>query len=130
MYRAATDEDCQCAGSLAEMRNGYGGIAKPVPKHDPYAVSGDFNGDSAQDFAIVLVDSSKRRNQFVLAVFNGPYSRNTLQPAFVRAGLDLRGQGLFFYDDDPSLKPYCLVLGAFASEGQIIRPVGKSYSLK
>src|SRR5581483_7419823 len=62
-YRAATDEDCDCAD--------------------------DFKGDGVRDFAVVVLDRSKQEKNFALVVFNGPFKSETAAPAFLETGLDL-----------------------------------------
>jgi RHS repeat-associated protein len=45
-YRAATDQDCDCADDIKEMKAGSGGVWKPVPDYHPYAATGDPNGNT------------------------------------------------------------------------------------
>jgi hypothetical protein len=124
-YRIATDEDCDCAGDIEQMKTGYGGAMKPVPDYHPYVVTGDFNGDGVEDFAAVLIDRSKQEKNFALIVFNGPF---TLSPAFVQSGMDLKYFGLFY--GPPRPKPYRLLLGPFDSDsGVLLMPHGRRYSL-
>ncbi|MBZ5702087.1 MAG: hypothetical protein LAN84_09590 [Acidobacteriia bacterium] len=59
-YRVATDEDCDCADDIKQMRVGSGGAWKPVPDYHPYTATGDFNGDGVRDFAVVVIDRSKQ----------------------------------------------------------------------
>ena len=55
--RVATDDDCaaprraRCTG-IAELR-------KSKPSYQPYYLSGDFNDDRIDDFAVVLIDPAK-----------------------------------------------------------------------
>jgi hypothetical protein len=95
-FRIATDEDCDCADDIKQMRAGAGGAWKPVPDYHPYIATGDFNGDGAEDFAVVVVERSKQENNFALIVFNGPFKSETASPAFMQSGLDLKYQGLFY----------------------------------
>jgi hypothetical protein len=92
-YRIATDEDCDCADDIKQLKAGWGGTWKPVLDYHPYTVTGDFNGDGAEDFAVVLIDRSKQENNFALVVFNGPFKSGTASPAFMKSGLDLKHQG-------------------------------------
>ncbi len=125
-YRIATDKDCDCADDIKRMKAGYGGDWKPVPDYCPYAATGDFNGDGVEDFAVVVIDRSKQENKFVLLVFNGPFKPETDSPAFMKAGLNLKYQGLFY--GPPRPKPYRLLVGAFESDsGSILVPHGRSY---
>jgi hypothetical protein len=125
-YRQATDEDCDCAGDIQQMKAGYGGAEKPVRDYHPYVVTGDFNGDGAEDFAVVLIDRSKREKNFALIVFNGPFKSETSSPAFFQSGMDLRYWSLFY--GPPRPKPYRLGLGPFESDsGSLLVPHGRGY---
>jgi hypothetical protein len=125
--RMATVAECECADDVESMRTGYGGGWPAVPEYGPYVAVGDFNGDGTENFAVALNDTSKSDNAFVLVVFNGPFAGGAKSPAFVRADLDLRHQGLFF--GAPRPKPYRLVLGPFESEGDILEPNKTTYRL-
>jgi hypothetical protein len=127
-YRIATDEDCDCADDIKEMRAGSGGAWKPVPDYHPYSATGDFNGDGVEDFAVVVIERSKQENNFALVVFNGPFKSETVSPAFMKSGLDLKYQGLFY--GPPRPKPYRLLLGRFESDsGLLLIPHGRGYKL-
>jgi len=126
-YRHATDADCHCADHIKEMKAGNGGVWTPVPDYYPYVATGDFNGDGVDDFAIVVVNTSKKFKNFTLLVFNGPFGSNPASPVFVRSGLD--GEALFF--GPPRPKPYRLVMGRFNSDNStILVPRGKTYSVR
>ena len=125
-YRVATDDDCVCWGFIKELRAGDGGVWKPVPDYHPYIATGDSNGDGVEDFAVVVIDRSKREKNFVLAVFNGPFPSASTSPAFIQTGLNLGGRGLSY--GPPRPKPYRLVLGPFESDnGALLIPKGNSY---
>lgn len=109
------------------MKAGFGGNWKPIPDYHPYVATGDFNGDGVDDFAVVVVDRSKDKNNFVLVVFNGPFPSKTVSPAFIKSGLELTDQGLFY--GPPRPKPYRLVQGPFESEGWVLIPNGHGYKL-
>ena len=127
-YRLATDKDCDCAGDIEQMKTGYGGLMKPVRDYHPYVATGDFNGDGAEDFAVVVLDRSKKENNFVLVGFNGPFKSETVSPAFMKSGLDLKYQGLAY--GPPRPKPYRLLLGRFESDsGVLLVPHGRGYRL-
>ena len=108
--------DCDCPEDI-----------QPVPDYHPYTTTGDFNGDGVVDFAAALVNRTATANKFALIVFNGPFGRGATSPAFLKLGLDLKGQGLFF--GPPRPKPYRLLFGAFESEGAVLRPRGNTYEL-
>jgi hypothetical protein len=127
-FRVATDEDCDCADDIKQMKVGAGGAWKPVPDYHPYVATGDFNGDGAEDFAVVVVERSKQENDFALVVFNGPFKLETASPAFMQSGLDLKYQGLFY--GPPRPKPYRLLVGRFESDsGSLLIPRGHGYRL-
>jgi hypothetical protein len=125
-YRQAIDEDCDCAGDIEQMKTGYGGLTKPVRNYHPYVATGDFNGDGVEDFAVVVLDRSKKEKNFALVVFNGPFKSETLSPAFMESGMDLKYMGLFY--GPPRPKPYRLLLGPFESDsGGLLVPHGRGY---
>ena len=125
----ANDADCECAESINDMKTGYGGNWTPVRDYHPYVATGDFNGDGARDFAVVVIDRKKPTKNFTLLVFNGPFNPGSGTPAFVKSDLGLRNQGLFF--GPPRSKPYRLVLGRFESDNSVILvPKGNTYILK
>jgi hypothetical protein len=127
-YRAATDEDCDCADDIQQMKAGFGGVWKPVSDYHPYAATGDFNGDGVEDFAVAVVDRSKQEKNFALVVFNGPFKLESASPAFLEAGLELRSYGLFY--GPPRPKPYRLLVGRFESDsGSLLIPQGHGYRL-
>ena len=125
-YRQGTDEDCDCAGDIEQMKTGYGGLAKPVRDYHPYVATGDFNGDGVEDFAVVVIDRTKQEKKMALIVFNGPFKSETQSPAFFQPGMDLKYFGLFF--GPPRPKPYRLLLGPFESDsGALLVPHGRGY---
>jgi hypothetical protein len=127
-YRVATDEDCDCADDIRQMKAGFGGAWKAVPDYHPYRATGDFNGDGVEDFAVVVVGRSKQENNFALLVFNGPFKSETDSPAFIKSGLELKYQGLFY--GQPRPKPYRLSVGPFETDtGVFVIPHGRSYRL-
>jgi len=126
-YRAATDEDCDCSDDIQQMRTGYSGTWTPYPDYHPYVVTGDFNSDGVTDFAVVVIDSSKVTNNFVLLVFNGPFGSKPKAPAYSESDLHLRNQGMSF--GPPRPKPYRVVIGPFESDNTfILVPKGGTYA--
>jgi len=125
--RLAALDDCEgCRDDIEQTRRGSGGPWRPVPDYHPYRAVGDFNGDGRQDFAVVLVDTSKRDKVFVLVVFNGPFRDIAKPPAFLETGMDLRHGGLF--SGPPRPKPYRLLVGPFESDaGGVLKPRNGSY---
>ena len=127
--RLASDEDCDCAGDIEDMKTGYGGKVKPIPDYHPYVATGDFNGDGVKDFAVVVIDSSKKVRNYTLLVFNGPFDAEKAVPNFTKSDLDLKYVGLSY--GPPRPKPYRLLLSGFESDsGSLLIPRGQSYVLK
>ena len=125
-YRIATDEDCDCPEEIEQMRTQSVGVWKPVPDYHPYVATGDFNGDGAEEFAVVVVDNSCKEDSFTLLVFNGPFNSDVVSPVLIQPHLRLKDQGLFY--GPPRPKPYRLVIGRFESDsGAILVRDGKSY---
>lgn len=129
LYRVAKDADCDCAEGIQQTKTAHRINWPPFPDYHPYVATGDFNSDGVRDFAIVVINRSRSSQNFVLLVFNGPFTSKTAQPAFIVYGLDLRGQGLFF--GPPRPKPYRLVLGHFDSDNTtVLVPQGRTYKLE
>ena len=127
-FRSANDDDCDCASDIKHVREGSGGNSQAIPDYHPFAATGDFNGDGAEDFAVMVVDQSKRENPGTLLVFNGPFKSPTKSPAFLKSGLKLKLQALFY--GPPMLIPNQLVLGCFeCAEISFIVPHGRGYKL-
>ena len=126
-YRIASDADCNCEDDLYNQRIRSQGVWRAIPDYHPYIVAGDFNGDGNEDFAVAVIDRSKRPRSFTLLIFNGPFEKSSAQPAFELRDIDLAHQGLFF--GPPRPQPYRLILGPFESEGDEFVPVGTSYRL-
>ena len=126
-YRRATVRDCECDEELRAIRTGYGGLWKAVPDYNPYKVSGDFHGDGLDDIAVVVLDTRRHGDAFALVILNGPFSAEP-KAAFMKTGLDMKQQGLFY--GPPRPKPYRLVLGRFEADGTMLVPSGKTYRLE
>lgn len=115
--RVATVADCSNKEGLAITRKERG------KGYHPYYTVGDFNGDRTQDFAIVLVNSRKRKERFAVAIFNGPVGKDSV-PAYFEQGWDLSDGGLF--DGGGGV-----MAGPFESDNCVIlRPRGKRYVVK
>jgi hypothetical protein len=128
-YRIARDADCRCADSIQYMKDSYGAGVKALADFHPYVVTGDFNGDGEEDFAVAVVDRSKKTRSSAVLVFNGPLGPDTVLHPFIMTGLDLDHQALFF--GPPASKPYRLSIGYFESDYFVeILPKGKTYRLK
>jgi hypothetical protein len=124
--RVAKDEDCgDCAGDIANQKRLSGA------DYHPYYAVGDFNGDRRTDFAVALIEmeadaEGRVEQRFVVAVFNAPFSRGKMEPAFFKDNLNLRDGGFFF--GPPRALPYRLFIGLFASDkGLTLLPRGRKY---
>jgi hypothetical protein len=95
-YRIARDADCRCADSIQNMKTTYGAGVKALADFHPYVVTGDFNGDGVEDFAVAVVDRSRKTGNFAVLVFDGPLGPDTASHPFMVTGLDLAHQSLFF----------------------------------
>jgi hypothetical protein len=124
-HRLATVEDCNCSADLEAFRAGQGGPWTPARDYQPYAATGDFNGDGRSDFAVVVRHRDEVTAAWTLLVFNGGEGA---KPAFSDKSLDFSRLALFF--GPPRPKPYRLVVGAFESHGATLEPHGRSYVLK
>jgi len=116
-FRLALDSDCDCAESIETTRKGQGGVWQPQPTFHPFYVTGDFNSDGKEDFAVVLLKGTQK----FVAIFNGGQK----QPGYLTR-ID-NSTALFFGPPRPA--PYRLVMGAFFSEGVVLQPVGSGYAL-
>lgn len=97
--RYATVEDCKCQEDVEDMRK-LSETRPQQPDYNPYMVVGDFNGDGAADFAVVLIDGDKPTGagarRHVLLVFNGPFNKGAKAPAF-EANVDMADYALFYF---------------------------------
>jgi hypothetical protein len=119
-FRVASDDDCNCADDIKEMRES-GAWGKPMPTFQPYSKIGDFNHDGFDDLAIIAIrkdDSSQRK----FLIFNGPFSSQPRPPALSQ---DTYPAAALFYE--PPEHP--LIIGPFESEGCIITARNGRYIL-
>ena len=129
-YRLAADADCDCALDIRQMRDGYGDPRYALPDYHPFTATGDFNDDGIEDFAVALIDSKASADSFALVVFNGPFSKRPVAPAFIEPGLDLRRERLFYFGPRRA-KPYRLSVGRFNSDfGFRLIPSGNAYRIQ
>jgi len=127
-YRAATDADCQCEDDIRQTKAGYGNSKEAVPDYHPYSATGDFNRDGAEDFAVVLIDRRVQTANFVVVVFNGPFTNRNVAPAFIKRSLH-RSDALFY--GPPGKKPSPLLVGPFESDsGFLLVPSRGTYKIK
>lgn len=110
------------------MKAGVGTPWVPVPDYQPYVATGDFNSDGVPDFAVAVIDASKRSDYFTLLIFNGSRNARTWTLAFMKSGLALKHQALFY--GAPRPKPYRLIVGRFESEAAILVPSGRTYKFR
>lgn len=129
-YRLATDADCDCAIDIKQMRDGYGDPRYALPDYHPFTATGDFNDDGMEDFAVALIDAKTGADKFTLVVFNGPFPEWPAEPSFLKPGLDLRRDRLFYFGSRKP-KPYRLMVGPFNSDsGFRLRPSGSTYKIQ
>jgi|SRR5580658_4103731 hypothetical protein len=124
-FRAATDNDCACAKSLATIRTGAAVGDHAVPDYDPYRVAGDFNKDGFEDIAVVVLTRSNPTSGFALLLFNQD-AEGRFALAYLSRGWDLRGQGLFFGHPARGDR---LQLGRFYSPLIWFVPKGRTYEI-
>jgi hypothetical protein len=111
------------------MKTTYGAGVKVLADFHPYVATGDFNGNGVEDFAVAVVDRSRKTRNFAVLVFNGPLGPDSASHPFMVPDLDLVHQALFF--GPPASKPYRLSIGYFESDYFVeILPKGNSYRLK
>lgn len=114
--RLATLADCLNKDGLAATREQFG------KNHHPYYVVGDFNRDNQEDFAVVLIDKRKTKDNFAIAIFNGPSNKRNI-PAFFEEGWDLSDGGLIKGGGG-------ILAGPFESDNCVIlRPRRKGYTV-
>ena len=116
-FRLALETDCGCENNIEKIRKGQGGPWQAQPNYHPFYVSGDFNSDGKEDFAVILLKGTER----YAAVFNG----GEKEPAYLSSK---NAAPLFF--GPPRPKPYHLIMGSFSSEGAIFESTGLSYVLR
>lgn len=132
--RLATDSDCRNKDGLKSMRQSFG------RKFQPYYLVKDFNGDAVDDFAVALVDSSRKADsQFTLVIFHGKRNANAkgqepgdggaFQIAFTQENLDLRQGGLWAGELERGRRP--LYVGIFETDDcSRLRWNGKRYVIQ
>lgn len=118
--RLASEADCVDEEGLAFMR-------QSDENYYPYYAVADLNGDGKEDFAVALINRRFRKDNFAIAIFNGPLRVNSA-PAFIGSGFDLSTGGLFVR---PSGNRSRLLAGVFASDDcWILEWRGKRYIQK
>ena len=130
-YKLATDADCNCPEDLKRIRTVSEGVWKAQPKYHPFYMVGDFNGDGADDFAVVVYQKGAKLNVSVVifeAHRGASASESEHVPKIVQVPYDLEEVGLFF--GEPRPKPHRLGIGPFESEGGIFVPRGNTYRLE
>ncbi len=117
--RLATERDCANQEGLTATRQENG------RNYQPYYAVGDFNRDGREDFAVALVNDTRRSRKFAIAIFNGPFTATRATPNFFTEGTDLSDGGLV------RLSGNRLVAGVFQSD-DCVRLIarGRSYVMK
>jgi serine/threonine protein kinase len=124
-FRLAEEADCTNKQGLAEQRANNG------RDFQPYYIAKDFNRDGKTDFAIGLINKTKSRQKFAVAIFNGPFNvGENRNPAFYQEGIELRDGGLAFGFGEP--RRNLLIATPYAPTDAFIyfEPRGNSYSAK
>ncbi len=131
--RVATDSDCENKEGLKSMRQSFG------KRFQPYYLVKDFNGDAVNDFAVALIDSSRKADsQFTLVIFHGKRNANAkgqelsdsgaFQVVFTQESIDLRQGGLFAGELERERTP--LYVGIFETDDcSRLKWNGKRYTL-
>lgn len=90
-YRLAVESDCANKAGLKATRDYWGAL------YYPYYKSGEFNNDGNDDFAVVLIDTRKRKDNFAVAIFHGnAKGAFTAKPFYISKGFELSSGGLFY----------------------------------
>jgi hypothetical protein len=126
-YRMATDDDNSCPDAYFDSDiRGPCEAPEPTPGYHPYQAVGDFNGDGATDFAVVLIDTKRSVANFALVIFNGPLSRTGVKPAMFQAGLKLGCGGLLY--GPPGKNPRLILIAPLESNaGGLLVPKKATY---
>ena len=125
-FRIAMDADCACTEDIANQRTG-GGAWPPNSMFHPYFVVGDFAGDGAVDVAVGVVAHSAPK-QFRVLILHGASTKGTKRADFLSEPFPLSNNGIFY--GEPRPKPWRLIVGAFAAEGQVFVPQSRGYTLE
>jgi len=117
--RPAESKDCNCDQDLAAIRQ-----SPDWENQHPYYVLGDFNGDSNEDLAVILLDSQSTHEKgwnAALVVFNGPL-RPGMLPSFFEEHIGSLRSLLFYRSGKP------LLIGPWESDGgAVLAPKGDGY---
>jgi hypothetical protein len=89
-WRPAIEADCRNKAVLGMLRADGGA------QYHPYYVVADFNRDGHEDFALALYNSRRpAKSRFAIMIFNGTTQGNESNPAYFKAGVDLRSGGMW-----------------------------------
>lgn len=111
-YRLAVLEDCNCLKTINRM-----GL-KFKEDYNPYALSGDFDGDGVNDVAQMVVNRENSKD-FLILVFLSKINNGSVPLVYENMyGNDLSGLG-FFKTRNKNGKEI-LLFGAFGSEAEPI----------
>lgn len=130
-FRSADLSDCGCESDVLAMRAAW-------DNDDPQFVVADLNGDSREDFAVVLLDRTKDPSRGIqgntadfdqlwnmaVAVFRGPVSVG-MPPSALFTKIGSGGGALLFYRRDDRT----LLVGKWEGHGTPILADGSSFKL-
>lgn len=124
-FRPAQIADCFCLEDLPFIRKLYANVS-------PYYAKGDFNGDGAKDFAIVVIDRTIPAPAPSSTNFNSSlvvFSATDLRGKYVETILPTRGApngSLLFLSRDPE----SLAVGLWEGEASPLVATPKGYALQ
>lgn len=114
-YVRATVEDCNCQEDIASLKRGDGRAWKAQPTYEPYYAVGDFDGNGAADFAIV-VKKTRGQVDVRVIVFLGKRGKREFDAINVMVGAGSL-EGIALFTKRRSGPRTTLLVGPFASEG-------------
>lgn len=114
-YVRATTKDCNCQEDIASMRRGEGHAWRAQPTYEPYYAVGDFDGNGAEDFAIV-VKSIRERVDVRVIVFLGRKGKKGFDATNLKVEASSL-EGFAIFTRRRSGQRTILLVGPFASEG-------------
>lgn len=114
-YGRATVEDCNCQEDIASLKRGDGRAWKAQPTYEPYYAVGDFDGNGAADFAIVVKNIRERADVRVI-VFLARKGKNEFDAINVKVDAGSL-EGIALFAKRRSGHRTTLLVGPFASEG-------------
>jgi len=126
-WRPAVTADAYL-GSTRDSRVWIAGELRGMKQH-PYYVAGDFNNDGQRDFVVILLKKVGTKEQYAVAIFNGPFPAPPFAAAAYYSEKLGRGDWLFWKTGDEFGNRF--IIGPPASDsGFVLRPVGATYKVE